>query len=78
MFRQIRKTGRICFRGLSETKHTLVARKLALDAETALDPPQHWIQRKQHETQLLQQVDPVISTPQVFYFMQDNLLQLRA
>ena len=77
MFRQIGQTGCISFGSLSESEDALVAGQLALDAKTAFDPPQHRIQRKQHKAQLLQQIDPIVSTTQMFHLMQNNLLQLR-
>src|SRR6185437_6150591 len=45
--------------------------------EPAVHPEQRWIEWKQRDADLLQQIDPVVPAAQVFALMQYDLLQIR-
>jgi len=70
------QAGRIGLGRVGRVEHALVAGKLALEAQPALDPGQRRVSAETRPARSLQQVQPIVGAAQVACLVQHNLLQL--
>jgi hypothetical protein len=77
MFGEARKAAGVVERPRGSGHDGGVTGKLALRAEPPIHPKERGVERKQHQPNLLQQVDPVVPPAEVFLLMQHDLAQIR-
>ena len=73
MLRQSGEAARIFKRLRCRCDNAGIARKFALYGQLAVYPEQSRVQRKQHQADLLHQVEPVIPAAKVLQFMEHYL-----
>lgn len=72
---EVRETSGIGLAGAGGFKDAVVAGKLTLDGETPLQPEQDGVEGKDDEGDAAKEIGPVVTTAEVFEFVQQYLLK---
>ena len=76
LLRQTRQAFGVRSRTGGLRKNRVITRHLPLETEFLLDPPDGWMKEQKRCQSLLDQIGPVVPSPEVREFVQNNLIQL--
>ncbi len=75
-FREAGEAGCVGLGGFGEPENGVVAGYLALKAEALFDPDECWVYGEENQSQLLDQVEPVVCPVEMAELVKDDLLEL--